>query len=58
MLRGQLTGLAAIAIGAVVLIPYFQAVGAAIAISIGQVVWNGSLGLCVYKRLKIRPGVF
>jgi len=56
-LMGQLAGLVATAVAALVLIPLYHAIGAAVAISLGLVVWNIFLGVAVARTLKIRPGV-
>jgi len=56
-LWGQIFGLLATVISAFILIPLYQAVGAAIAVAIGLVVWNSVLGFSVFKYLKIRPGI-
>tara|TARA_R110002124_G_scaffold14338_3_gene64020 strand:+ start:2194 stop:3477 length:1284 start_codon:yes stop_codon:yes gene_type:complete len=57
-LLGQFAGLVAIVVLAVLLIPKYNELGAAIAASGGLVVWNCVLGYSVATRLKIRPGIF
>jgi|TARA_B110000908_G_scaffold156733_1_gene196167 O-antigen/teichoic acid export membrane protein len=56
-LWGQLSGFLATVMSAIVLIPPYQAVGAAFSVVIGLVVWNLFLGCAVFKYLGIRPGV-
>jgi O-antigen/teichoic acid export membrane protein len=56
-LWGQLAGLCAAVTSAVILIPLYQVIGAATAVSIGMVIWNIMLGYSVVRYLKIRPGI-
>ena len=57
-LLGQFAGLIAIVVLALLLIPKYGELGAAIAASGGLLVWNCVLGYAVATRLKIRPGIF
>ena len=56
-LWGQLAGLGVTGALAAILIPFYQAIGAAIAVVSGLVVWNIVLGYSVFRNLKIRPGI-
>lgn len=56
-LRGQAAGLLMSILLAIFLIPPFQALGAAIAATVGLLTWNVILGLAVHRNLKIRPGI-
>jgi O-antigen/teichoic acid export membrane protein len=57
-LLGQFAGLVTIVVLALLLIPKYNELGAAIAAAGGLVVWNCVLGFAVARRLKIRPGIF
>ena len=57
-LIGQLVGLSVGIATAMVLIPKYQAVGAAVAASSSIVAWNVVLGCAVVKNLRLRPGIF
>lgn len=54
-LAGQIIALVANAAAAVLLIPSFGAVGAALSVSIGLVTWNVVLAILFFKRLGFRP---
>jgi O-antigen/teichoic acid export membrane protein len=54
-LTGQVTGFVVNIIGTVVLIPWFGAVGAACASTLGLATWNGVLAMKVIQRLQLRP---
>lgn len=57
-LLGQGLALVANALVAVVLVPSFGALGAAIAASVGLVASNGMLGWMLTRRLRVRPTAF
>lgn len=57
-LKGQVVALVASALTSILLVPTFGAVGGAIAVAIGIVVWNGLLAIQVFYRIGIRPGPF
>jgi O-antigen/teichoic acid export membrane protein len=57
-LRGQVIALVINAVAAIILIPPFGAVGAALAVAIGLVTWNVSLAIIIVKRLRFRPSAF
>jgi O-antigen/teichoic acid export membrane protein len=57
-LLGQCAGLATIVVLAILLIPKYSELGAAIASSCGLIVWNCVLAYAVVTRLKIKPGIF
>ena len=57
-LIGQLVGLGVGIATAMVLIPKYHAVGAAVAASSSLVAWNVVLGCAVVKNLRLRPGIF
>jgi O-antigen/teichoic acid export membrane protein len=54
----QLAGLFVMVILSLILIPSFQALGAALAVTVGVVVYTMLQALSVTKFLKIRPGIF
>lgn len=56
-LAGQIIALLVNALIAVVLIPPFGAVGAALAVAAGLVTWNAVLGFMLIRRLGLRPSV-
>jgi O-antigen/teichoic acid export membrane protein len=56
-LLGQVAALFVNVIAAVLLVPVFGAVGAALATAIGILVWNLVLFFLVMKRLNIRPAI-
>lgn len=56
-LMGQLVGIGVGITTAILMIPSYQAVGAAVAVSSGIVAWNGVLGFAVVKNLNLRPGI-
>lgn len=55
---GQFIALLVNAIAAVLLIPSFGTVGAALSVSIGLVTWNAVLAILFFKRLGFRPSAF
>ncbi len=55
-LWGQFAGLSATIILMAILVPLYEAVGAAISIT-SAVIWNSVLGYAVFKYLRIRPGI-
>jgi len=55
-LMGQLFGLVANLLLALVLIPKYGALGAALSVSIGLVVWNTTVAIKFRQRLQLRPG--
>ncbi|KPP97789.1 oligosaccharide flippase family protein [Marinobacter sp. HL-58] len=57
-LNGQIVALLINAIAAVVLIPPFGAVGAALAVAIGLATWNLILAIRFVQRLGLRPSAF
>jgi O-antigen/teichoic acid export membrane protein len=56
-LLGQAFSLVVVGVLGVFLIPEFGALGAAVSIAIGILIWNLILGTQVYLLLRIRPGV-
>jgi O-antigen/teichoic acid export membrane protein len=54
-LRGQVIALVVNALAAVILIPPYGAVGAALAVAIGLVTWNAALAISFVQRLGFRP---
>ncbi|MDG2047666.1 MAG: oligosaccharide flippase family protein [Halioglobus sp.] len=54
----QLTGLVVMVALSLILIPLFQALGAALAVTVGIVVYTVLQALSVTQCLKIRPGIF
>jgi len=56
-LNGQVIALVVNAVAAMILIPPFGAVGAALAVTIGLVTWNAVLAIRFLQRLGFRPSV-
>lgn len=56
-LLGQTIGLLSTSILAIILIPIFSEIGAAVAVTFGLVTWNIVMALLVYRNIKIYPGV-
>lgn len=54
-LNGQVIALVVNGVAAVVLIPFLDVVGAALAVSIGLLTWNAVLAIKFVQRLKLRP---
>lgn len=57
-LNGQIIALAVNAVSAVILIPIFGVVGAALSVAIGLLTWNSVLAIKFIQRLKLRPTAF
>ncbi len=56
-LTGQLAGLVATLVLAIILVPKYQQLGAALAATVGLVVWNLVMAVAVFRRVKIRAGI-
>jgi O-antigen/teichoic acid export membrane protein len=57
-LKGQVLALIFLFLSALVLIPSFGAIGAALSVAIGLITWNTVLGWKLYQKLRIRPTIF
>ncbi|MCK2150076.1 oligosaccharide flippase family protein [Marinobacter alexandrii] len=55
-LLGQVSGLVSSSVASLILVPMYGATGAAIAVALGTIVWNGVLAIQVSRRIGIRPG--
>lgn len=55
-LVGQVFALASSVVVSITLVPIYGATGAALAVALGIIVWNGMLAIQVIRRIGIRPG--